>query len=75
MSYIGPGGHLFKRTVCLSEPLLHAQMALAKEEIIDKAKDDVSVHLDVTAVPKTTLADTVCQAHVVARLVSCVCLR
>ena len=32
MSYIGPGGHLLKCTVCLSEPLLHAQMALAKEE-------------------------------------------
>ena len=42
---------------------------------MNKAKDDISAHLDVTAVTKTTLADTVCQAHVVARLVSCVCLR
>ena len=31
MSYIGPGGHLLKCTVCLSEPLLHEKLALAKE--------------------------------------------
>ena len=65
MSYVGPGGHLLECTVRLAEPLLHEQINTLKQD-----GQEAGGHLDVTAVPETTLADTVCKAHVVSWLVS-----
>ena len=66
MSYVGPGGHLLECTVRLAEPLLHEQINTLKQG----GQEANYCHLDVAAIPETTLADTVCKAHVVPRLVS-----